>query len=278
MPEFAEVNKQVSWLRARCEGATVQTFGYSGGHFTALKDDPNKPQILNDFFTGASLQRVTQRGKHVVMHLSTGTLISHLMFAGRWSMEGDAFVSNYKHHKEVPTIQSINFWMKTTRGTVHFHEPEYKGKVHVFPGVTSGSVDELTALGPEIVVTDETDPDFVAPWTVETFRSGVARSKTAIKSFLLDQKKQAGIGNMYACESLYRAGIAPSRPSNSLSPSEASLLHQSVCDVINAAIQSDLDYATVLRVYRRDHDPEGRPVEMSEIGGRDTFWVPSVQT
>ena len=76
MPEFAEVNKQVRWLRERAEGATVSAFGYHGGHFTALKDDPAKAQVLASFFEGATLDRVTQRAKHVVMHLSTGTLTS----------------------------------------------------------------------------------------------------------------------------------------------------------------------------------------------------------
>lgn len=277
MPEFAEVNKQVRWLRARAEGATVTAFGYHGGHFTALKDDPNKDAILKDFFEQATVDRITQRGKHVVMHLSTGTLLSHLMFKGRWSMEGDDFVSNYKHHKEPPTAKSINFWMQTTQGKITFHEPEYKGKVHAFPGVASGDVDELQALGPEVLVTPETDPAFTTEWTADDFVRAAAKTRTAVKALLLDQKKQAGIGNMYACECLYAAGIAPDRPANALGEDEARRIHAELQSILRFSIDSDLDYDRVLRVYRRERDADGNPVEMSEVGGRDTFWVPAVQ-
>ncbi len=255
----------------------MSAFGYTGGHFTALKDDPKKKEILASFFEGATIDRVTQRGKHVVMHLSTGTLISHLMFKGRWSIEGDDFVSNYKHHKELPTAKSANFWMVTDKGRVNFHEPEYKGKVHIFPGVGSDAVDDLKDLGPDVLITPESDPSYTSGLTAEEFKRGVARTRTAIKAYLLDQKKQAGIGNMYACESLYRARIAPDRAANTLTDSEAQALFEGVQSVIQLSIDSDLDYDQALLVYRRDHDPQGNPVEMSEVGGRDTFWVPAVQ-
>lgn len=277
MPEFAEVNKQVRWLRERVEGANINAFGYSGGHFSALKNGPEKTRILADFFESASLDRVTQRGKHVVMHLSTGTLISHLMFKGRWSMQGDDFISHYKHHKEAPTAKSVNFWMETSKGQINFHEPEYKGKVHVFPGMQSDEVEELRDLGPEVLVTPETDPAYTEEWSLDGFRAGASKSKTAIKAYLLDQKRQAGIGNMYACECLYRARIAPDRPSNALSESELGAIHAELQSVLRLSIDSDLDYEQVLQVYRRERDPLGNAVEMSEVGGRDTFWVPSLQ-
>ncbi|MFO0603315.1 MAG: DNA-formamidopyrimidine glycosylase family protein [Polyangiales bacterium] len=277
MPEFAEVNKQVRWLRERALGATVSAFGYHGGHFPALKDDPAKDDVLRNFFEGATVDDITQRGKHVVMRLSTGTLLSHLMFKGRWSMAGDDFVSHYKHHKEPPTAKSVNFWMETSRGRVNFHEPEYKGKVHAFPNVSPGDVEELRALGPEVLVTPETDPAFTAEWTADDLARAAAKTKTAIKALLLDQKKQAGIGNMYACECLYRARVAPERPANALSADEVARVHAELQATLRLSIDTDLDYDRVLLVYRRESDPLGNPVECSEVGGRDTFWVPAVQ-
>jgi len=278
MPEFAEVNKQVRWLRERALGAVVSASGHQGGHFPALKDDPAKDDILRGFFEGATVDDITQRGKHVVMRLSTGTLISHLMFKGRWSMGGDDFVSNYKHHKESPTAKSVNFWMETSRGRVNFHEPEYKGKVHAFPGVSSGDVPELRELGPEVLVTPETDPAFTAEWTVDDLARAAAKTRTAIKAVLLDQKKQAGIGNMYACECLYGARVAPERPANSLSADEVARVHDALQATLRRSIDTDLDYDRVLQVYRRTSDPMGNPVLCAEVGGRDTFWVPALQT
>ncbi len=277
MPEFAEVNHQVQWLRARVEGATIARFSYRGGHFTALKDAPQKDAVLKGFFEGATLHRVMQRGKHVVMHLSTGTLVSHQMFQGRWSLDGDDFISRYKHHREPVDPKSVSFSMETSKGRVVFSDPEYKARVHAHPGVESADVPSLRELGPDVLVTPESDPAFAQPWDADTLTRDAARTRTAVKALLLDQKKQAGIGNMYACEALYRAEIAPARPSNSLSASECARLVDAVQSVIASAIGTGLDYDRVLSVYRRDTDPQGDPVEVTEIGGRDTYWVPTRQ-
>lgn len=278
MPEFAEVNQQVRWLRPRVAGATVAAFGFHGGHFPALKGDPARDEILRGFLVGATVDGVTQRGKHVVLRLSTGTLLSHLMFKGRWSLAGDDFVSNYKHHREPPEAKSASFWMDTSRGRLNFHEPEYKGKVHAFPGVAAGAVDELRGLGPEVLVTAETDPDFTAAWTADDLARAAGKTKTAIKALLLDQRKQAGIGNMYACECLYRAGVAPARAASSLGREEVVRVHAALQATLRAAMDSGLDYDGVLQVYRRERDPLGHPVACVEVGGRDTYWVPAVQT
>jgi formamidopyrimidine-DNA glycosylase len=82
---------------------------------------------------------------------------------------------------------------------------------------------------------------------------------------------------MYACEALYRAGIAPQRPSQGLSPDEVRAVFQSAQAVVGDALRTGLDYAAVLKVYKRERDPEGRAVTVDEIGGRDTYWVPEAQ-
>jgi formamidopyrimidine-DNA glycosylase len=138
-------------------------------------------------------------------------------------------------------------------------------------------VAELRDLGPEVLVTPETDPAYTDEWSAEGLRAGASRSKTAIKAYLLDQKKQAGIGNMYACECLYRARIAPERPANTLAADEVTRVHAELQATLRLAIDTDLDYDRVLQVYRKTSDPLGNPVECAEVGGRDTFWVPAVQ-
>jgi formamidopyrimidine-DNA glycosylase len=280
MPEFAEVNLQVKWLRERVTGWKIDSFGYtSKGHFPALKDEPDKDQILKEFFTGATIERVSQRGKLVVFTLSSGTLFSHLMFKGRWSLKGDDFLSNYKQHKKAPTPQSANFWIESTSGErLNFHEPENMGKVHAFPGARPREVEELSSLGAEALITPETEPDFSSrDWTLADFTKNIAKIKKSIKEFLLDQKKQTGLGNMYVCEALYQARIKPDRAANSLSADEAEALHDAARSILRQSIDSVLDYDKILKVYRRETDPDGNPVEESQVGGRDTFWVPAVQ-
>ncbi len=279
MPEFAEVNTQVRWLRARVTGMRVASHGHTGaGHFPELKGDPAKAQKLAAWLDGQEILAVTQRGKHVVMRLPTGTLVSHLMFAGRWSMEGDAFTSPYKRHAEPPDVKSASFWLLDPAGRrLNFHDPEYRGKVRFHPGASPGAVPELAALGPDVLQTPESDPEFATPWTAQHLATALARKRTAIKAQLLEQSMVAGLGNMYACEALYRAGIAPQRPSQGLSPDEVRALFQSAQGVVGDALRTGLDYAAVLKVYKRERDPEGRAVSVEEIGGRDTYWVPEAQ-
>ncbi len=187
MPEFPEVHRQVVWLRARVTGAVVDDYGFTGGHFPELKDDPARKAKLDAFFKGATLQAVTQRGKHIVMALSTGTSTSHLMHSGRWTMADEHYVSNYRHHKDPPAKKASSFWMSVKGRRLEFNEPEYRGKVHAFPGVTSAVVDDLKKLGPEIIVTPETDPAYTRAWTVDTLRKTLSGSRKAVKEMLLDQ-------------------------------------------------------------------------------------------
>ena len=220
---------------------------------------------------------MTQRGKHIVMALSTGTLTSHLMHAGRWTMSDEPYLSNYRHHRAPPDKRASSFWAVAKGRRLEFNEPEHRGKVRAFPGVVSAAVDELKKLGPDVLITPETDPAFGQAWTVEALRRSLAGSRKAVKEILLDQGQQAGIGNMYACEALYRAHIAPNRAANAVTAHEAATLHAAVTTMMAAVIASDLDYSEVMKVYRKETDPAGRAVQVIKIGGRDTWWVPEEQ-
>lgn len=277
MPEFPEVHRQVVWLRERVTGWVVDEHGYTGGHFPDLKGDPGKPGKLDAFLKGATVRSVTQRGKHIVMALSTGTLASHLMHAGRWTMPGDPYVSNYRHHKSPPDPKSSSFWIVAGGRRLEFNEPERRGKVRAYPGVTSADVQELKKLGPDVLITPESDPAYLQPWTVEALRRSLAGSRKAVKEILLDQEHQAGIGNMYACEALYRAQVAPNRAASAVTAEEAGRLHAAVTGMMTGVIASDLDYDAVMKVYRKETDPAGRAVQVIKIGGRDTYWVPEEQ-
>lgn len=280
MPEFAEVNIQVQYLRDRCRSWKIADWGTEGwSHFKNL-DESRKDDILKDFFKGATLQEVTQRGKHVVLRFDSGILSSHLMFKGRWSFADDPFISNYKQHKNPPTAKSNTFWVINEDGErLNFHDPEYKGRVTAYPGVDDARlVPGLAKLGPEVLVTDETDPSFSeVEWDVDVLAGKAGRTKRAIKVLLLDQEAQAGLGNMYVCEALYRAQILPQRASKELDGGELEGLVDEAKSIVRRAIDSKLDYGELLQIYRKDKDPEGRPVKSGKVGGRDTFWVEDFQ-
>lgn len=278
MPEFAEVNVQVRWLRERCRNFQITGYGSSArNHFKNLPEAGRKKK-LDAFFDGNTIEEITQRGKHVVLRTLNGTIASHLMFKGRWTMEGDDFTSNYKGHKKPALPKSNSFWVENDKGEkLYFNDPEYMGYVTVFPTASPGDVPALSKLGPEVLITDQTDPDYQKTWTLADLQKRTGRSKKAIKGLLLDQDKQSGLGNMYVCEALYKAKIDPNRPSNSLSEDEVKRVHEEAQKVVQKSIDTDLDYDKVLLVYRRETDPGGHAVKCSKVSGRDTFWVPDVQ-
>lgn len=277
MPEFPEVHHQVAWLRGRVTGWVVDDYGFTGGHFPELKGNPARQSILDGFFKGASIGSVTQRGKHIVMALPTGTVTSHLMHSGRWTLADEPYVSSYRHHKELPAKKASTFWLQSQGRRLEFNEPEYRGKVHAFPGQSSAQLDELTKLGPDVLLTPESDPSFAKAWTVDDLKRSLAGARKSVKEILLDQEQQAGIGNTYAVEALYRAGVAPRTVGNAVPAAKVAELHAAVVAIVGELIANGLDYTNVVKVYRKERDPAGNPVEVVKIGGRDTYWVPAVQ-
>jgi formamidopyrimidine-DNA glycosylase len=280
MPEFPEVNIQVRYLRERVKGWKITDCGWNGDtHLANLPEDQRKA-VCKSMFADNEIVDVTQRGKQIIFRMRQGIVTSHLMFRGRWSVVGDHFISNYKRHRDPPTESSNSFWLIGAQVTqrLNFYDPEYRAHVKVFPHANDPTeVEEVAKLGPEVLVLPETDPSFADAWTVEEFRTQSARSKQAIKAFLLDQKRQSGIGNIYVCEALYRARIDPNRPAQSLSSDEAQALFEATRSLMQKAIDTNLDYDQVVEIYNCKKDPNGHPVSRDKVGGRDTFWVPAVQ-
>ena len=139
------------------------------------------------------------------------------------------------------------------------------------------------ALGPE--------PLEIGP---TAFAARFAGRRTAIKALLLDQTVIAGIGNIYADESLFRAGIAPQSPASGLSAGRLKKLHAALVEVLEESIaacgSSIRDYRTArgdagafqnaFRVYGRGSSPCvscGRMLEKGRVAGRTTVWCPHCQ-
>jgi len=122
----------------------------------------------------------------------------------------------------------------------------------------------------------------------------LARSRSPVRSWLLDQRRIAGVGNIYALEALHRARIHPLRPANRVGEAGAARLHRAVRDVLRAAIRRrgttirdyrDADgkqggYAARLRVYGREGEPCpacGAPVRRLVFSGRSAYFCPACQ-
>jgi formamidopyrimidine-DNA glycosylase len=131
-------------------------------------------------------------------------------------------------------------------------------------------------------------------FTVKAVTGMLAGRTTPIKILLLDQRRIAGIGNIYACEALWEAGIRPSRPARSITKPRILRLHQAIVDVLDRAVRmrgSSIDdyvdagglqggFQNVLSVYGRLGQPClrcGRPVVRTVLGQRGTWWCRTCQ-
>ena len=279
MPEFPEVNVQIRYLRRLCLGWRIEAaWVRPPRHFKNLPKE-GRAAIIEDFFSDNTLEDITQRGKVILMRTSKGPLVSHMMLKGRWSVADTPFVSNYPRHSEPPEPRTLTLKLTNTEGRhLELHDLDNLARATFYPGLTAFSeIPALSGLGPEVLTVEETETALSEPWTLERFAATAGRSRQAIKPFLLDQKKQCGLGNRYICDALYLARVDPRTPARELPPETLARLHGQCVGILRRAIETDLDYDTVSPIYKREHDPEGRPVTTEKIAGRDTSWVPELQ-
>lgn len=232
-------------------------------------------EVTADALVGASVRDVKRRAKYIVIGLDgRGDLIVHLRMSGRLRLDCSK--------DEIPYTRMI--LRLDSGGSVYFVNPRRLGTVVHCP--CGFDVD----LGVEPI-----EPKF----TPELLGGFAAGSRAAIKQLLLDQRKIAGIGNIYAAEALWRAGIDPRRPSNSLDAEEIAALHSGITSVLFDAIEqlgttigsgvSDYrrsaeeggSFQNRLAVYGRENEPCdrcGTAIERVIQAGRSTCFCPACQT
>ncbi len=236
-----------------------------------------QPSDVVDRLTGATISRLRRHGKFLLADLSNDlTWITHLGMSGR------ILVAAPREPRPVHT----HFVATTDRGDeVRFIDPRTFGFVAV---VTAEELSGFTALGPDALTT--------LPRTSHLVRMMAGR-RAPIKALLLDQRLVAGLGNIYADEVLFRAGVRPSRPGGQISAAEMGRLRTAIRPVLAAGIAAggtslgDLayllpdgragDYLHRLRVYGREGEgcrQCGAIIARTKVGGRSSFFCPGCQT
>jgi formamidopyrimidine-DNA glycosylase len=131
-------------------------------------------------------------------------------------------------------------------------------------------------------------------WTSDALHAALGSSRSPVRSWLLDQRRVAGVGNIYAAEALFLAGVHPQRPARSVTESEAAALHRGLRSVLRDAIDEggttirdyrnaiggEGGYASLLWVYGRDGEPCRRcetPLERVVFSNRSAFFCPRCQ-
>ena len=228
-----------------------------------------------NLLTGQAILGLRRRAKYLLLDVAPGSALLHL------GMSGSLRVLD----RAVPPEAHDHVDLELDSGRVlRFHDPRRFGCL-LWQG--AGETHELLRhLGPE--------PLSEAFHGGHLFRASRGRS-ASVKTFLMDQANVVGVGNIYAAESLFRAGIAPERPAGSLSRARYDRLAAAVKAILGQAIEAGGTtlkdfiqpdgmpgyFAQELFVYGREGEPClkcGRPLNGNRLGNRATVWCGHCQT
>jgi formamidopyrimidine-DNA glycosylase len=177
------------------------------------------PPMLAERLMGARIGELSRRGKYLLIELDdSGTLLLHLGMSGRITAGGNN-APDEKHDHVVLTLDD---------GTVvRFNDPRRFGLLDYIERGREAAHPLLAAMGPEPL-----GPGFDGAY----LDRALAGKLTPIKSALLDQKIVAGLGNIYVCEALYRAGLSPRRLAATIVGARAARLAAAIREVLDEAI------------------------------------------
>jgi formamidopyrimidine-DNA glycosylase len=269
MPELPEVETTVKGLAAVLEGRCLV-------EVEARRADLRWPfpPDLRQRLTGASVTSLGRRAKYGLIATDRGdTLIFHLGMSGRWRIDPEA-IGPHDH-----------FLLRTDQDRrLALNDPRRFGSLDIVRNDELGRYEPFAKMGPEPL-----EPGFSADCLAEALKGRSA----PIKALLLDQRIVAGLGNIYVCEALHMAGIAPGRAGGRISPDRLSRLVSAIKEVLLAAIEAGgstlRDYARPdgelgyfskqWRVYGREGEACGcgAPIRRRTAGGRSTFYCARCQ-
>jgi len=197
---------------------------------------------------GARIERSYRRAKAVVLLLSTGDrIVVQPRFTGALLIDDGTLPADSR------TYITVSFALEDGR-TLAYRDVRRLGTVALMSPARFAKFD--AALGPEPL-----DPAFTP-----LHLSGILRdSRQAVKKLLMDQRRVAGVGNIYANEALWRSGIDPSRASHTISGEESLALHAALTGVLREAIEAR---GTSFRDYRDAAGARGGFSELLAVYGR----------
>lgn len=270
MPELPEVETTVAGLRSVIEGERL-------AQVVTRRPDMRFPfpVDLAQRLVGARVTGLSRRAKYGLIHSDRGdSMIFHLGMSGRWRIAPDA-IGPHDH-------------LLITTGTgreLALTDPRRFGFVDLVETAAIDAYPAFAAMGPEPL-----GPDFTARY----LKQAIAERSAPIKALLLDQRIVAGLGNIYVCEALNMAGIAPTRAGGRIGAGRIAALVDAVRAVLTAAIAAggstlrdfarpdgQLGYfAKDWRVYGREGaacPACGGTVARRIDSGRSTFFCPGCQ-
>jgi formamidopyrimidine-DNA glycosylase len=242
MPELPEVETIIRGLTPVLEGRRLVSV-------ETRRPDLRRPfpPDLRQRLTGARVTGLGRRAKYGLIDTDRGdTLVFHLGMSGRWRID-PAELGPHDH-----------FLIETEEGTrLVLNDPRRFGSVDLVPTDRLEETEPFAKMGPEPL-----GPDFTGARLAEALTGRIA----PIKAMLLDQRIVAGLGNIYVCEALHMAGIAPGRPAGAISRPRLDRLVEAIGKVLEAAIEAG---GSSLRDYARPDGELGYFSKQWRVYGRE---------
>ena len=275
MPELPEVEHVVRALRRAVLGRQIVAAEI---HLPKLIS-PTSPSVFNRKLKGSRISGVGRRGKFILIGLDSGkVLVVHLRMTGKFLV--------LTPDDSLPRHAHAVFYLDDERRLV-FRDQRQFGVMKLVANSRLSKAKGITELAPE---------PFSDEFSVGYLKETLARSRRTLKTLLLDQTRVVGLGNIYAAEALFRAGINPFKTASDLSARRVERLHQAIRDVLRAAVSGSSTsrinlenpngfsygeaFGKVWQVYER----EGRAcfkcgsrIRRLTHGGRSTYWCPRCQ-
>lgn len=234
MPELPEVETVRRGLQPAMEGAVI------------ARADVRRPDLRWPFpdrmaerLTGKKVTALRRRSKYILADLSGGeTLILHLGMSGRILISGDP-LGQFHHDHPAPEKHDHVVFDMSNGARITFNDARRFGAMDLGPTVGIEAHRMLAGLGPE-PLGNAFNEDYLA--------AALKGRMTPIKAALLDQRIVAGLGNIYVCEALHRAGISPLRKAGRISSTRVARLVPIIRDVLSEAIEAG---GSSLRDYRQ---------------------------
>lgn len=287
MPELPEVETVRRGLHELVIGRKVKAVVHD-----TPKSFPNAAADVEEFLIGASIIDIRRRAKVLLIDLSTEyTLVIHLKMTGQLVFRAADVAFGAGHPSdslvgELPDRSTRVTLAFADRSNLYFNDQRKFGWVRLMPTIEVPNIDFMKKVGSEPL-----EHDFTAEQFRERF---VRRAKSPIKAVLLDQTVVAGVGNIYADESLWGAKIHPVRKVSTMTGNEFEMLYHELRDVMNLAIEkggsTDRNYVNAegkkgsymdfARVFRREGLPCprcGTTIIKFKAAGRGTHICPNCQ-
>lgn len=273
MPELPEVETIRRQLAPLLVGRRFERVSINDPRLTR----PHDPAGVAAELEGEQVASVDRRGKYLVVRFrSARSLLIHLRMTGSLAYAPAGILRDDPHRRAVVTLDNgadVAYRDVRRFGTWLLLEPE-----------------ELEPYLAARIGAEPLEPGF----TVGFLAARLSGRRAPIKAALLDQRTVAGLGNMYADEALWHAGVHPLRPAGAITTAELRALRRALRRTLETGIAREgatlRDYSTPdggrgamqdeLEVYGRDGEPCercGSPIEKIRAGGRGTWYCPSCQ-